>query len=363
MTQPRAAGSSRIRCCICIDLFYFDRQAQDNLYEFRGDQYRKLDIPDGADPVKRDDLLATAHFRCPNPSGDTPAHYLPRAYASYLPPLVIGMVGSSRSGKSHLLAAMIADIVRGGLQPYGLTFAPLDHRLHDSYWRERAEPLVIKSERLATTPEAVIRYADGLLITSSAGTRPIVFFDIAGGDLQERGLTGRFLLAANGLIFVVDPGTALGLDTPADPVRNPAVSDPAFDNVLARLGTGRRFLSVPATLVINKADRLRLRPPVDRWLRATIANGRIDASRWRDESRDAYALLYQHDAHAWLRPFHECKRCTIHFASATGSEADGKNGKSFIRRVRPLRVLEPLLALLAMAGALPDSEASKVGHA
>src|SRR5262249_51057069 len=131
---------------------------------------------------------------------------------------------------------------------------------------------------------------------------------------------------------------------------------------LARLGAGKPFLPAPAALVINKADRLRLRPPVDRWLRATAANGQIDAARWRDESRDAYALLYQYNAHAWLRPFYECKKCTIHFVSATGSEADGKSGTSFIRRVRPLRVLEPLLALLAMTGALPGAEASKVGN-
>src|SRR5262249_43230154 len=153
-----------------------------------------------------------------------------------LPPLVIGIVGSSRSGKSHLLAAMIAEIVRGGLQPYHLTFAPLDHRLHDRYMQEKAKPLVVDSERLAPTPEAVVRFADGLLITSPAGTRPVVFFDVAGGALLERGLTGRFLLAANGLIFVVDPGTAPGMDPPADPVRGQPTSDPAFDNVLARLG-------------------------------------------------------------------------------------------------------------------------------
>ena len=115
---------------------------------------------------------------------------------------------------------------------------------------------------------------------------------------------------------------------------------------------------MPVALVVNKADRLRLRPPVDEWLRAR-PNGTIDAARWRAESRDAYALLYRHGAHAWLRPFHESEQCTIHFASATGSEA---HGDTFARPVRPKRVLEPLLALLAMAGALPGPEAAKVGR-
>lgn len=348
-----------IRCPICLDLF--DWQAQEKeLYELRDGSYELLHIHAGVDEIKRDDLLATAYLKCPNPSGDTPAeHYLPRAYASYLPPLVIGMVGASESGKSHLLAAMISEISRAGLQPYGLTFAPVDHDLHNRYRRDKAERLVVRNERLTATVEDVVSYADALLITSSAGTRPVAFFDVAGGDLLERGVTGRFLIGASGLIFVVDPGTAFGLATADDPSPGATGSDPAFDSVLARLGAGKRFLPMPAALVINKADRLRLRPPADRWLRATTTNGRIDAARWRDESRDAYALLYQHDAHAWLRPFHECERCTLHFVSATGSEA---HGKAFVRRVRPRRVLEPLLALLAMTGALPGAEASKVGR-
>jgi hypothetical protein len=359
MMTATPPASSRIRCPICLDVFDFDSQAQDDLYEFSGGQHVKLEIPEGADEVKRKDLLSAAYLKCPNPSGDTGTHYLPRAYASYLPPLVIGMVGDTLSGKSHLLAAMIAEIIKGGLQPYGLTFAPVDQDRHDMYRRDRAERLVIDNMRLKGTKEDIPRYADALLITSSAGTRPVAFFDVGGGDLLDRGDTSRFLVGADGLIFVVDPGTAFGMTTPEDLPKGRAGSDLAFDSVLARLGAGKQFLPVPAALVINKADRLRLRPPADHWLRATTTDGQIDAARWRDESRDAYALLYQHGALAWLRPFHECQRCTIHFVSATGSEA---RGDSFVRRVRPRRVLEPLLALLAMTGALPGVEASKVGY-
>ena len=345
----------QVRCPICLDVFTWTPGGP--VYDFRGGRAVPLAVPAAADPVKRADLLATAYLRCPNPSRDLAEHYLPLAYASYLPALVIGLVGASRAGKSHLLAAMIAEIVRGGLQRYGLTFAPVDHALHAGFRRDKADPLVNGNCRLPGTVEGAAGYADALLITSRAGTRPVAFFDVAGGDLLERGVTGRFLVGASGLIFVVDPGTALGLGTPDDPPE-PAGSDPALDSVLARLGAGARPLSVPAALVITKSDRLRLRPPADRWLRARPGR-RIDAARWRDESRDAYALLHQHRAHAWLRPFHESERCTLHFVSATGSEA---RGHLFPRGVRPRRVLEPLLALLAMAGALPDSAAGGVGR-
>jgi hypothetical protein len=76
------------------------------------------------------------------------------------------------------------------------------------------------------------------------------------------------------------------------------------------------------------------------------------------ESRAAYAFLYQRGALAWLQPFHECRRCTLHFVSATGAEPrDGV----YPRGVRPRRVLEPLVALLAMTGILAGPESGKVG--
>ena len=45
-------------------------------------------------------------------------------------------------------------------------------------------------------------------------------------------------------------------------------------------------------------------------------------------------------------------RCTLHFVSATGAESqDGR----FRRPVRFRRVLEPLVAMLGMAGVIPMS--------
>jgi hypothetical protein len=52
-------------------------------------------------------------------------------------------------------------------------------------------------------------------------------------------------------------------------------------------------------------------------------------------------------------------RCTLHFVSATGVAArDG----TYPGGTQPARVLQPLIALLAMAGVLTGSDADRVGR-
>jgi len=357
--QPAGPPARMVRCPICLDTFWWP--ADGVLYEFKGLDVVALNLPPDLDKRKRADIERTAFLRCPNPSEDSGQHFLPAAYGSYETPLVIGLVGSSLSGKSHLLAAMIAAIEAGELMKYGLVCRPVDFVLHDNYLETRARPFTQHGKRLDPTKEGLTTYADALLFTAPSGkTWPVAFFDVAGGDLRQVGQAGRFLAGAGGLIFVVNPSLALGMSTDEDP--SPAVggapqSDDAFATVLGRLGGGERYLDVPAAIVLNKSDRLRFMPPVDLWLRRQ-GDGHVNAAQLRAESRDAYAFLYRHGAQAWLRPFHECRSCTLHFVSATGAEA--VRG-SFPRGVRPMRVLEPLVALLAMTGIITGGESRLVG--
>lgn len=355
-----APQTKKVRCPICLDLFTWP--GEENLFQLReGDrEHKPLVVPPGVDPIKRRDLLRGAYIKCPNPSGDTDPHYLPLAYGSFLEPLIIGMVGSTKSGKSHLLAAMIGEIVSGALQPYDLTCVPVDKVLHDQFLRDQVERLTVHHRQLDGTDLDRTQYADALLFTSPAGTTPVAFFDVAGADLGRDGKAARFLVGVGGLIFVVDPGTALGVTAPGDQPPAKAMAEPAFRAVLDRVRGSRKMTSVPAALVINKADRLRFMRPVDSWLNTADDGASINAERWRQESRDGYALLYRHGATASLAPFHECRRCTMHFASATSSEV---HGTTFPRGVRPKRVLQPLLALLAMAGVIPGAEAARAGRA
>jgi hypothetical protein len=187
----------------------------------------------------------------------------------------------------------------------------------------------------------------------------VTFFDIAGEELvnlDAQSPASRFLLSVNAVIFVVAPTDG----SPA--ARDGSGENVAFDLAMERISATRAGREIAAAIVLTKADRLRYVPPVDRWLRRS-AERRLDARRIRAESRDVFAYLYENESSATLNPYESFPRCTLHFASASGRDAtvDSGQGRRFERGIRPARVLEPLVAILAMTGVLTGPEAEKVG--
>jgi hypothetical protein len=351
----------KVRCPICQDVFDWTEQ---ELFRWDRIQYTPLDLTRLTDPDKRRDELRTAYRRCPNPSGDTElVHYLPWLYPAYQPAIVIGLVGGSDTGKTHLLAAMVSQIMDSGLRPYGLSWEPLDHARHEEFTQDFVNPLLAGAKLAKTNPDNNrVEYVDALLVSGATGQWPVVFFDIAGEDFRTGSRPARFLLGASGLIFVVDPGPALGIGAGAE---TPAGRDTTFEAALSRIKATRPptggYVDLPVAMVINKSDRLRFRPPADVWMRNRTAVPALSADAVRAESRDAYALLYSTPrAHPWLEPFGVFRRCTLHFASATGGELMPQ-GDQYPRGVHPRRVLEPLVALFAMTGVLAGPEVPGVG--
>ncbi|GIH23099.1 hypothetical protein Aph01nite_14090 [Acrocarpospora phusangensis] len=350
-----------IRCPICLDQFVWDEQ---DMYEMVNGQYQPLDLSRIGDRVKRNHLLRTAYKKCPNPSGDTDAHYMASTYGTDPNPLIIGLVGTYATGKTHLLAAIVGALVRGGLQPFGLNVSALDIGLHKRFL-EGVRRLLEKGQVLPQTPPAVVGFADAFVIGSAsaadARTRTVAFFDVAGEDLQKTEKGARFLMAADALIFVVDPVRATPALVPFGDAAGQAaqLGDDAFGVVLDQLRSERNLLSIPTTVAIAKADLLRFQPPVDRWWRSPVTPERFSAETIAAESRDAYAFLYQHGAEAWLGPFHASAHSTLHFVSATGTNP---RGDQLPRGASPQRVLLPLLSILAMTGLLPGFERGDQGE-
>lgn len=349
-----------IECPVCLDRIPAEGE---QLYEFVGGQPQPKVLPSSASLTKTADITRNSYRLCPNPSGDVAKHYLPTALTSLPnmhPPIVVGFVGASQSGKTHLLATMVGAIQRGELQRYGLSASPMDPDRHQKFMSRATNALIERHERIPGTKHGVNDIADVFMVTSPVtGTWPLTFFDIAGEDLTQVGTTGRFLAGAKALVFVVDPGLAMGWSgTEAETHGRSSLGDDTFGAVLARIDHGQPLLDVPAVVVINKSDRLRFRPPVDAWLRSPSAN-RIDLERIQAESRDAFALLFEHQAQSWLQPYYRCRRATLHFATATGGEVG--HDERYPRGVRPGRVLEPLVALLAMTGVLTGPGYDEVG--
>jgi hypothetical protein len=279
-----------------------------------------------------------------------PEHYLPAGYGHFGPPVILGFIGLTKSGKSHLLSAMIGEIERGGLEPYGIKNRPIDQAIHKTFLDTRVNPLLRENKVLPPTSEDVINFADAFILTPADGPeRPVALFDVAGGNLTRVSDTQQFLEIADGLVFVVDPTQ----------LRPDGLGDDSF-NIVLNLLTERLPAQVSAAIVLNKADLLRFEDPIDLWLRAV--NGGLDADAILRESADVFAYLASRQAQAWTRPYSECARATLHVASATGGAARAQGqGGVYPRGVAPHRVLQPLIALLAMTGVLTGVQAERVG--
>jgi Double-GTPase 2 len=345
---PHPSAAPQILCPYCLEPVAYDER---QLYVSDERQvYEQLDLSRQTSPLRRADILRSAYQRCRNTDG-VPQHYIPVPYLTHGSPLTVAMVGDSATGKTHLLTQMIAEIAEGGLQPYGVSWQSVNLQEHQRFMGERVAPLQSGQmlEHTAST-ESFASFVEALLLTGPDGsTRPVAFFDLGGEDLRRTDAVLRFMLGVDALVFVVDPLRALTLPY-LDPLRGePGLTrggDPAFRTVLDRLPRTGTYHGVAAAVVINKCDLLRFEPPADRWL-AEPRPTRLSAARLREESRDAYAFLMHHAGPAWTLPFDSVLRCTLHFASATGShDQDG----SFVHGTSPRRVLEPLVSVLAMCG-------------
>src|SRR5262249_54141009 len=147
-----------LRCPDCVNTFAW---TDDHLYYDDNSRYTPLQIPSNTDPRRRADLLRDAYKQCPHSSQDNRPHFLPVAYGSYRDPLVIGLVGAPKSGKTHLLTAMIAEIGRGGLLGYGLTAGPVDASRHRGFLDAYVRPLIATGAALSGTKEGQSRdFAD-----------------------------------------------------------------------------------------------------------------------------------------------------------------------------------------------------------
>jgi hypothetical protein len=311
--------------------------------------------------------LSKAYVRCPNPFRDR-EHWLQYQYGKYGDPFIIGMVGETYAGKSHLLAAMIGQLaVQNKLADLALAPEPVDRIRHREYVRDFVIPLLQESQGMPATPQRrdrPVEFVDALTLhiqgyrNGSPRQKTVAFFDVAGEDLRDEATSAEFIRAANGLIFVVDPEVA-GLLGPSN---RRSISDPTFEIVLSQLfDAGRHnphteLRDIAAAVVVGKADLLRHDRTVAHWYGRDRRPGRpLNATRIEEESEAAYALLYANGAESWLKPVERCERATLHFASATGGKASGGHvpGAPFYPRgVRPRRVLEPVLAVLAMGGIL-----------
>jgi len=300
------------------------------------------------------------YVQCPNPVDDVPVHFLPARYGDLDEPLIVGLVGTTGVGKTSLLAAMVFEMLRGGLQAVDVDVSPLDLHAHQEFRHRYLEPFA-DQHALPQTEVGPSGYQSCLLVTSPTGTRPVVLVDIAGGEFDDdrpAGAATRLLAGVDALVFVdaaeYRPSggeTAPRLDVNA-----------AFTMAVAGVRAAERSRDVVASVVVTKADRIRFTHPVDRWYGQPGGADALDLASFADETEDVYAYLQSRGVRSATAPFEAFHRCTMHFASATGHDAFDRTTTPAGRpQVRPKGVLRPLVAVFAMTGVLDTAEARQVG--
>jgi len=339
---------SAVVCPICLAEIK-DWNALEYLKYGSDGDYEKIVIPPGATPTQQARDKLGAYVRCPASREDT-AHHLPARYGRFGEPVLLGFVGLTESGKSHLLTSMIAGISK--LSEYRIDVKPLDPAMHQRFLENSVKPLITRHEALPGTPDdATTDIADAFIVRQGNGPeRVVALFDVSGGVLAQTEKTREFLWIADGLFFVIDP----------DHIKASKIGDDTFSNVLTIVRDRVKPEPVSAAIVLGKADKARFNEPVARWLHS--GNGTLDPTEFLRESADVFSYLVDREAGVLTEPYRVCQKATLHVASSTGGAKDGEDKNSkYPRGVTPLRVLRPLVAMLAMTGVLTGSQAEMIG--
>jgi len=331
-----------VACPICLSELRWD-ELQAYTRDSQSRSLRLVEVPPGASVAQRRRAEQSAVVICPNTSEGE--HTLPIEYGRHGRPVVIGLVGRSAAGKTHLLSALV-QALEDKVEMLGLGVErcfPVDLPRHRDFLDQRVLPLFAEGRVIPGTGEGIVSFADAFVIGPAGRERVVAIFDVAGGDLQRVENHRQFLYLADGLLFVADPAAL-------ESHEGAVTGDLAFGAVLDLIGADSGGKRVAAAIALAKADRLRFEEPIDYWMRQPVS---LDPQVVWSESRDMYAYLSSRGGRSWLRPFVEWPGATLHAVSATGGSSQVVRGEEiFPRGVRSSRVLGPFVALLIMTGVL-----------
>jgi hypothetical protein len=312
---------------------------------------------------------------------------------------LIALAGAPESGKTVFLTVLVHELMHRVGEQFNAAISGADDNTLLRFAAEYEQPLYRDSRLLASTRTAgggnrapiVFR-----LTTAGGGLfRPngrlgrlgragrfgagdpqhtlLSFFDTAGEDLRSRQSMEqnvRYLAAADGIVLLLDPlqmRGARGLAAPGTRLPKPslpedepaAVLEKVTDLVLAK--EGRRpgeLIGKPLAITFSKMDTLLgslketsplLRPPSqepyfdDRDSLAVHTEIQRLLARWEGSRIDQIAQLHY--------------RCYRYFGVTALGETPTEDNRVSPRGIRPYRVADPFLWILAQLGAIPMKRA------
>lgn len=306
-------------------------------------EYVQIVVPKTASERDRARITRGAVVSCPDP-GQTygEMHFLPYEYGSYGKSILLAFFGDAGSGKSHLLAALIGEIGEG-LSSLNIEVHPMDLALH-----RRSLDLYDQMHRwrrvLPATQAEGASFADAFVVRPPRGAaRSVAFLDVTGIS-HRLASTAALLAGVDGFIFVVDSAR----------LRDEFTDHSTSGRVLNLLRASGALRRANITVALTKGDLLPSAHPLARWLSAPLAEPEPQMAS--QESAEIIAYLDSIGASGWSKFRPECGKMTLHVVSAfkdAGIPAGAASG--------PRRVLEPLVAMLAMTGVLSGKGAQRIG--
>jgi Double-GTPase 2 len=281
--------------------------------------------------------------------------------------LKIGIVGTLGAGKTHFLTALLREAGHEqGLRKWGIGEFELDETSSDvyqskyeSFWHDGQ---VLESTNMAEAAEVVFK---PLIVRMTFPQRKKVllyFYDIDGETLSNRGLRARharYLRRPHGLIFLIDP-VRIDAIRARLPVEGPEYQryDRQSRLVKACLGDLAPDLAgqVPVAIALSKSDLvlratapgLRFtfgRPPDDG---DTVEARVAEMAEIHREVRGILGSAGERDLLAAADGLGPHAPVTFHAVAPIGSEPrPAADGSRVAEQIRPLRCLDPLIALLA----------------
>jgi hypothetical protein len=315
---------------------------------------------------------------CPSCGGSTGTRVcsvchsvLPSMFGAEKSPM-FGMVGVKGSGKTVYLTVLIHELTTSVRRRFGASIHTVGESPMISEVKRLRETINSGGALPDSTKEAAVekRYPivlewrqekDGLFGRTNVSSTILSFYDTAGEDLQNQNSASSqaYLAAADGLIVVLDPfqfpentqrGRNVGigrdsLDTPAIEVMT------RITELLREADSVKATKKVkrPLALVVSKIDAFFDDVPSDHAVRRSPPGlPAFDEAESADLHNHVEALIDEwggEDVLGMLRTNYENYR--FFAASALGAQPDYRTSRADSQGLRPHRVAEPLLWLMA----------------
>ncbi|MRH91673.1 hypothetical protein GFY24_30255 [Nocardia sp. SYP-A9097] len=298
---------------------------------------------------------------------------LPSAFGSGSP--MFGMVGTPSAGKTVYLTVLVSELQEPTRRRFGAAtfFVGESPMINDvRAWRQgmdegRLPALTQRASTSAARMPVVIDWQQerrNRIGINRVASTALSFYDTAGEDLEtaSRATDQRYLAAADGLIVVLDPfqiagnakrGEARGVSERYHPDHPVQVLSNVTEMLRSVDGVRRnRKITRPLAVAVTKIDAFYDQIPPDSPIRRpSPAAPHFDDGDSLDIHQHVAGLINEWGGDDVLRHLELNYRTYRLFAvSALGAEPEYRTGRTDIRGVRPHRVSEPLLWLMANHG-------------